>query len=186
MFPAIPLFLTGFVVGAVLPNIAYKLEWRQNAASALYVLGLLSEKGGTEYFYEVLKIRGIWFLVTVCSGVTVFGIPTAIFGVLMTGLTISMLITTCVLQFGLNGGLVAASLMFPQYLVYLPCILWGMGKVYSCSTDLWRRRGWLPGKISGYILSMLLCGLFYFGGILLEAYCNPVITEILIKNLKIF
>lgn len=185
-FPTLSLFITGFIVGAVLPNLACKLEWRQNAASALYVLGLLSEEGGRKYFLEVLKMRGILYLLAVCSGITVFGVAVAVLGVLITGLMISMLMTTCVIQFGLNGGLIAAGLLFPQYLVYIPCVFWGAEKIFNCSADLCRRRTSMTGKLPGYILSMLLCGIFCLGGMFLEAYCNPGITEILIKNIKIY
>ena len=42
------------------------------------------------------------------------------------------------------------------------------------------------GQITGYLLRMLFCAVLWLAGIFLEVYCNPKITEILIKNLKIF
>ena len=59
-------------------------------------------------------------MLAACSGVTIFGMPLAIMGMLAGGVLIGMLLTVSVLQFGLNGGLVGAGLLFPQYLLYLP------------------------------------------------------------------
>ena len=99
---------------------------------------------------------------------------------------IGMLLTVSVLQFGLNGGLIGAGLLFPQYLLYLPCMFIGLEQIYSCSKRLWKNRSFSAGQITGYLLRMLLCAALWLAGILLEVYCNPKITEILIKNLKIF
>ena len=52
--------------------------------------------------------------------------------------------------------------------------------------EIWRSRGLFPEKISEYAVRLFLCGIVYFAGILLEAYCNPVVVEVLMKSLKIF
>jgi stage II sporulation protein M len=107
-------------------------------------------------------------------------------GMLAGGVLIGMLLTVSVLQFGLNGGLIGAGLLFPQYLLYLPCMFIGLEQIYSCSKRLWKNRSFSAGQITGYLLRMLLCAALWLAGIFLEVYCNPKITEILIKNLKIF
>lgn len=185
-FPASGLFLTGFVIGVVLPNLIYKMEWRQDTASALYLMGILTSDGGKEYFIKVLRMRGGLFLLAAGSGLTIFGVPTAVAGMILTGMIISMLLTVSILQFGLHGGLVGAGLLFPQFLIYLPCLVVTCAQIYESSMQIWKRKNFFPGQISAYILKMLLCAAFFVAGIFLEVYCNPLITEILIRNLKIF
>ena len=91
-----------------------------------------------------------------------------------------------ILQFGLQGGIVGASLLFPQYLVYIPCLFYLMAAVYSRSLEIWRSRGFFPGKVFGYVLQVFFCGLAYTAGIFLEVFLNPKIVEIVMRNLKIF
>ena len=185
-FPGAYLFLTGFVIGVVLPNLMYKMEWRQDTASALYLMGIFSPDASREYFIRVLRMRGGLFLLAAGSGLTIFGVPVAAGGMILTGLMLAMLLTVSILQFGLHGGLVGAGLLFPQFLIYLPCLYVTCGWIYESSMQIWKRKNFFPGQVSAYTLKMLLCAAFFAIGILLEVYCNPVITEILIQNLKIF
>ncbi len=185
-YPGQFLFGMGFLIGVILPNFIYRTQWRQSTASSMYLMGILAGDNSAEYFWQVLKMRGGIFLLAACSGVTIFGMPLAIMGMLAGGVLIGMLLTVSVLQFGLNGGLIGAGLLFPQYLLYLPCMFIGLEQIYSCSKRLWKNRSFSAGQITGYLLRMLLCAALWLAGIFLEVYCNPKITEILIKNLKIF
>ena len=185
-YPGQLLFGMGFLIGVILPNFIYRTQWRQSTVSSMYLMGIFSGDNSAEYFWKVLKMRGGIFLLAACSGVTIFGMPLAIMGMLAGGVLIGMLLTVSVLQFGLNGGLVGAGLLFPQYLMYLPCMFIGLEQIYSCSKRLWKNRSFSAGQITGYLLRMLLCAALWLAGIFLEVYCNPKITEILIKNLKIF
>lgn len=185
-YPGQLLFGMGFLIGVILPNFIYRTQWRQSTASSMYLMGIFSGENSAEYFWQVLRMRGGIFLLAACSGVTIFGMPLSIMGMLAGGVSIGMLLTVSVLQFGLNGGLIGAGLLFPQYLLYLPCMFIGLEQIYSCSKRLWKNRSFSAGQISGYLLRMLFCAALCLAGILLEVYCNPKITEILIKNLKIF
>ena len=164
----------GFVIGMILPNLMYKMEWKQDMAAALYLMGIYAEESGMDYFWKVIRMRGGIWLLAAGSGLTIFGVQTA------------MLLTMSILQFGLYGGVVGAGLLFPQIIVYLPCVLAAFGIIYESSIQIWKNRSFLPGQISAYILKMALCTAGFVVGILLETYCNPVITRILIRNLKIF
>ena len=185
-YPGQLLFGIGFLTGVILPNFMYRTQWRQSTVSSIYLMGIFSGETGMDYFWQVLKMRGVVFLIAACSGVTIFGMPTAIVGMLAGGVLIGMLLTVSILQFGLNGGLVGAGLLFPQYLMYLPCLFIGLEQVYNCSRKLWKNRSFSAVQITGYLLRVLLCAALCLAGVFLEAYCNPKITEILIKNLKIF
>ena len=175
-------------MGILLPNILWKLEWRQKTAASLYLIGAFAEKtaSGYEYLGEVLKIRGSLYLLAAFCGISVFGVPLAVTGILLMGFQTGILLAMSVLEFGLQGGLIGAGLLFPQYLIYLPCIFYLMNQVYRQSMEIWRSRGLFPEKISEYVVRLFLCGIVYFAGILLEAYCNPVVVEVLMKSLKIF
>ena len=185
-FPGYYFFLMGVIIGVILPNLMYKMQWRQDTASALYLMGICTEEGSQEYFWKVIRMRGGLFLLMAGSGFTIFGVPIAVGSVVLLGLVMAMLLTMSVIQFGLHGGLVGAGMLFPQFMIYVPCLFIACGIIYENSMQIWKNRNFLPAQISSYILKMLICSLFLGVGILLEVYCNPVITEILIRNLKIF
>lgn len=176
----------GFVIGMILPNLMYKMEWKQDMAAALYLMGIYAEESGMDYFWKVIRMRGGIWLLAAGSGLTIFGVPIAVGGLIIFGMQTAMLLTMSILQFGLYGGVVGAGLLFPQIIAYLPCVLAASGIIYESSIQIWKNRSFLPGQISAYILKMALCTAGFVVGILLETYCNPVITRILIRNLKIF
>lgn len=186
IFPAKILFFIGFVTGVILPNMIYKMKWRQDTASALYLLGIYSGEESTEYLWKVIRMRGGLFLLAVGSGLTIFGIPVAVGGMLLTGMYIAMLLTMSIIQFGLHGGLVGAGILFPQWIIYLPCICAVCGIIYESSLRIWKSKSFLPGQVTEYTIKILICAICFAAGIALEVYGNPVITEVLIRNLKIF
>lgn len=180
------LFEFGFLTGIILPNIMYKMEWQQSTVSALYMISLFAGESSKDYLFQVLKTRGIMYVLAMCSGLTIFGMPIAILGMLMMGMYIAMVLTVSILQFGFHGGLLGAALLFPQYVIYVPCLFYGFRCIYINSKAICKKKVFFSGRVAGYIFQMTICGICFFAGILLEVYCNPVITEILIKNLKIF
>lgn len=102
-------------MGILLPNILWKLEWRQKTAASLYLIGAFAEKtaSGYEYLGEVLKIRGSLYLLAAFCGISVFGVPLAVTGILLMGFQTGILLAMSVLEFGLQGGLIGAGLCFP-------------------------------------------------------------------------
>lgn len=182
------LFLSGFLIGILVPNIMWKAEWHQRTAASIYLLGTFADKAkeGNSYLWEVLRMRGSFFVLSVLCGLSVFGVPLAVLGVLLLGAEMGMILTLSILQFGLAGGAVGVCLFLPQYLLYLPAFFFLMSLVYVQSRDIWRNRGLFPQKVHRYFLASFGAGMVYLGGILLEVYCNPWVTEILIKSLNIF
>ena len=59
-------------------------------------------------------------------------------------------------------------------------------EIYRQSLETWKNQGRMSADITGYIGRILLCGLGYSLGILLEIYCNPKVMEFLMKNISIF
>lgn len=186
--PVLALFLTGFLAGVVLPNLAFKLGWKQQAFASAYLLGTFGKQSvsGMEYLLEILQMRGGYFLLCILCGFTVFGVPLAVLGMLGAGAGIGALLSMSVLQFGLAGGAVGAGLLFPQYLVYIPVLFVVMDMVYQESMGMWRNRGIFPQKISGFALESLLCAAIYFGGMLLECYVNPWVVEKIMDRINFF
>lgn len=187
-FPAFWIFLAGFLAGVLIPNLIWRLEWHQKTVSSLYLIGTFADKTeeGYGYLAQVFRTRGSFYLLAALCGLSIFGVPLAVASVLVAGVQTGFLLAVSILQFGLQGGIVGASLLFPQYLVYIPCLFYLMAAVYSRSLEIWRSRGFFPGKVSGYVLQVFFCGLAYTAGILLEVLLNPKIVEIVMRNLKIF
>lgn len=64
-FPALILFLCGFLAGNLLPNVLWKIKWQQKTMASVYFLSTFTtgQITGTEYLKEILKYRGSLFLV---------------------------------------------------------------------------------------------------------------------------
>lgn len=187
-FPGLILFLCGFLLGNLLPNVFWRMDLRRKTMSSLYLLGTFADKkiSGTEYLKEILRMRGsVYFLCAVC-GFSVFGVPLAVVGTILFGMGMGTLLAMSVLEFGFQGGMVGLALLFPQYLLYVPITLHLMDWVYELSMDSWRSKGLFPGKIGSYGITVLLGAGGYLGGILLECYVNPRVIEKIIELLKIF
>lgn len=112
-FPGMALLLFGFLAGMIIPNLVYRFTWKQQAFSAVYLLGTYGRTAayGKEYLYQIIGMRGGMFLLTLLCGFTVFGVPLAVLSMIFTGLGLGMVFVMSILQFGLAGGAVAAGLL---------------------------------------------------------------------------
>ena len=107
-------------------------------------------------------------------------------GSIYLGMKLGLLLTMSVLQFGLQGGLVGAGLLFPQYLFYIPSVFYLCDQSYRQSMKIWKNKGMITGSVSRYFLQVILCGIFYLLGMLTEVYCNPIVLEWLLEKVGIF
>lgn len=187
-FPAVWIYSGSFLLGILLPNIIWKTAWNQKAAASIYLLSIFAGKDleEQEYFIQVLKMRASIFILAALCGITVFGVVIAIAGLLGSGLLLGMVLTMSVLEFGIPGCAVGIGLVFPQYIFYIPCMLLLFTEIYRQSLETWKNQGRMAADITGYTGRILLCGLGYSLGILLEIYCNPRVMEFLMKNISIF
>lgn len=187
-FPAVWIYSGSFLLGILLPNIIWKTAWNQKAAASIYLLSIFAGKDleEQEYFIQVLKMRASIFILAALCGITVFGVVIAIAGLLGSGLLLGMVLTMSVLEFGIPGCAVGIGLVFPQYIFYIPCMLLLFTEIYRQSLETWKNQGRMAADITGYTGRILLCGLGYSLGILLEIYCNPKVMEFLMKNISIF
>lgn len=187
-FPAVWIYSGSFLLGILIPNIIWKTAWNQKAAASIYLLSIFAGKDleDQEYFIQVLKMRASIFILAALCGITVFGVVIAIAGLLGSGLLLGMVLTMSVLEFGIPGCAVGIGLVFPQYIFYIPCMLLLFTEIYRQSLETWKNQGRMAADITGYTGRILLCGLGYSLGILLEIYCNPRVMEFLMKNISIF
>lgn len=93
------LFMAGFFIGMILPDIAWKMEWHQKTISAMYLLRSFAagSEAGVEYFLQVLGMRGSVYLLGAACGISVFGVPFAVAGSMYLGIKIGLLLTMSVL-----------------------------------------------------------------------------------------
>ena len=187
-FPAVWIYSGSFLLGILIPNIIWKTAWNQTAAASIYLLSIFAGKDleDQKYFIQVLKMRASIFILAALCGITVFGVVIAIVGLLGSGLLLGMVLTMSVLEFGIPGCAVGIGLVFPQYIFYIPCMLLLFTEIYRQSLETWKNQGRMSADITGYTGRILLCGLGYSLGILLEIYCNPKVMEFLMKNISIF
>lgn len=80
----------------------------------------------------------------------------------------------------------AAGLLLPQYLIYIPVWMKVYGMVYKESRAIWRNHGIFPGKVSSYFLNSLLWTAIFGLGILLEWYINPWILRQILGFINFF
>ena len=187
-FPGLALLMAGFLAGLLIPNFIYRFSWKQQAFSAIYLLTAYGKTGaeGTDYLLKIIWMRGSFFFLSLLCGFTVFGVPIAVGTMLFTGLELGMVFSMSILQFGLTGGAVAAALLFPQYLIYLP--LWNVvyQMIYRESMGIWRNHGIFPRKVSDYLLKVFLYTMVYGVGIFLEWRVNPWILNKILDFSKFF
>lgn len=134
-FPAELLFMTGFFAGNVLPNLIWKMEWKQKTLASFYLIRSFAGKdiSGGAYFLEVLRRRGGFFLLLFLCGFTVFGVPLTVAYMLFLGVETGMILALSILEFGIYGGVAGAGLLMPQYLIYIPAYFYLAGIVYRQS-----------------------------------------------------
>lgn len=80
------------LAGMIIPNLVYRFTWKQQAFSAVYLLGTYGRTAayGKEYLYQIIGMRGGMFLLTLLCGFTVFGVPLAVLSMIFTGLGLGM------------------------------------------------------------------------------------------------
>ena len=147
---------------------------------------MYKRQGNIEYLKEILKYRGVFYLLNIICGFSVFGAPLAVITLLGSGLYAGMIMTVSILEFGFAGGVIGMGLLLPQYLFYIPVWLYSMEQEWKISSEIWRNRGLISGEVSIYLKKMCIAAVGYFLGILIECYVNPLIIDIILKYIKIF
>ena len=178
------LFLLGFLVGTVLPNLLWKMQWKQETVHVFYLLGAFAgaDVSGKEYFFQVLAQRGGWLFICMLCGFSVFGVPVSVLTMLGEGIKTGAILSMSILQFGFVGGAAGLALLFPHEIVYLIVFFYFMRQVYNLSLNCWKGRGLFPQGISGYCLGFLPVGNTLYGRNFTGDLCKSLVCE---RNCKI-
>ena len=144
-FPAELLFMTGFFAGNVLPNLIWKMEWKQKTLASFYLIRSFAGKdiSGGAYFLEVLRRRGGFFLLLFLCGFTIFGVPLTVAYMLFLGMETGMILALSVLEFGICGrrwtsdaavsGLYSGVFLSCRYRIQT--IVWDLEKLWTCAAE---------------------------------------------------
>lgn len=182
------LFFLGFITGVIIPNVLWKLKLGGTDFAGFYLL----EKIGTdsfrswEYLREVLYIRMPWMILCIFCGVSIFGVPVSIFSDVWMGFFAGSLITSCILQFGIWGGVLGLGLLLPQWCCYIFSLL-NLCR-YSCEMSLksWKNEGYTGVVLKKYLIHCSAWGGVYISGVILEYAVSPWILDFIVKKLPIF
>ena len=144
--------MIGFFAGNVLPNLIWKMEWKQKTLASFYLIRSFAGKdiSGGAYFLEVLRRRGGFFLLLFLCGFTIFGVPLTVAYMLFLGMETGMILALSVLEFGIYGSVAGAGLLMPQYLIYIPAYFYLASIVYRQSYGIWKNYGLVPQKSGAY------------------------------------
>ena len=135
-FPAELLFMTGFFAGNVLPNLIWKMEWKQKTLASFYLIRSFAGKdiSGGAYFLEVLRRRGGFFLLLFLCGFTIFGVPLTVAYMLFLGMETGMILcgrrrTSDAAVSGLYSG------VFLSCRYRIQTIVWDLEKLWTCAAE---------------------------------------------------
>lgn len=173
------LYITGFVAGICFVNLM-----RQNLSYEWKTLGiyLIQESetafSGKAYVIELLKSRGLSYLVFAIAGITTIGIILVITVILWNGFLLGSLMTMFLTEYGIRGMLLGAACFFPQCLFYVPAL--GMLYIFSLQNSLtiWKKEKLKPQRNWQYAKRVMLLSTIYLCGIIVEGYVNYFVIDL--------
>ena len=179
------LFVAGFVLGIVLPNLLWKTELEEKGLPGLY---LLTRAGGglpanPEYFLYVLKNRGSIYMLIMLCGLSVFGLPVSVAAGVWMGFLMGAVLTVSLLEFGVEGMFLAGALFLPQYIIYVPVSLALYQRSSEISVKCWRNQRLIASERRKYGIFCAMAGGLLTVGMFLESYVNPLLIEMAMDKL---
>lgn len=182
------LFVIGFLIGVLIPNIMWKEVYLQASVVEGYLLECL---GDLEYqkeqlLYEVIKKRAGMAILTGICGISIFGVPVSIIVMMIQAFEFGCILTSSILQFGVQGGLVGISLLLPQGIIYFIAMYGICTIAFFSSREVWRNQNIFNKHIYKYLVKWIVLLICMAVGIFLETYVGPEFTKFVIGKLKIF
>lgn len=167
------LFMAGFLIGIIYVNLmAGKYSVKSDLFSAYFLNQLQNMEVKTgEYFWYLLKARGIPLVIAILISRTRAKRAGAGIFLLWTGISGGVLISTAILELGIRGSLLCVIGIFPQFLFYIPAIL--LILLYCWR---WPQCHWEKQK-TAFVAGMTVLG------ILCELYINPILLRVFLKFL---
>lgn len=182
------LFVLGFTVGVILPNLLWKTELEANGLPGLYLLTRVSQgsPANPEYFLYVLKTRGAVYALCMLCGLSVFGLPVSVVASVWMGFLMGAVLTVSLLEFGVEGMFLAGVLFLPQYILYIPVSLSLYKRSFQMSLKCWKNQRLSFRERREYGVFCAFAGALLAAGMTLESYVNPIFIEMVIDKLHFF
>ena len=132
------LYLGGFLAGVLCSNFLRNYAGYQTSLLGVYLADRAAGSiSGSGIFLRLFEKRGVWFLLYMVSGVTPFGIPLVLGGLLWLGFLGGNLMTVFLMEYGIRGIGAALACFFPQGLFYVPSVLLFFFFIVQMSQKYW-------------------------------------------------
>ncbi|MDO5389676.1 MAG: stage II sporulation protein M [Eubacteriales bacterium] len=186
--PVLLAFVAGLLIGAILPNLFEEAAWKMNGLSDLMLLErcLSDSIDSRSLFFYLLEKRGSLLLLTAFLGVSIFGIAAGVAGSAVLGGYVGLLLSSMLKLGGFRGFLLGLGLLLPQYLLYIPVLLFFFGSCFWMSLNCWKKKQGTWKEYRGYLVTMGVLLAASVVAMALESYVNPWLLAFLLKYLKFF
>ncbi|MDO5336049.1 MAG: stage II sporulation protein M [Eubacteriales bacterium] len=186
--PFLFFYILGTVAGILLPCFLWKYEIALMKSTSIYFLASLETRtaAGWTYFREIAGIRGVYWLLWVLSGFSIFGIPLSVVTVVWKGFMAGGIVTMSILHFGILGGVWGCLLLLPQYFIYVPVSILLSEQIIKVSGFSWKNRRMTGRELRNYGISAFLLSIGMTLGMFLEAFINPLLLGLFVQRWKLF
>ena len=186
--PVLLAFLAGLLVGAILPNLLDEVAWKMNGLSDLMLLDrcLSDSIDSRSLSLYLIEKRGSLLLLTAFLGVSVFGAAAGMIGAVILGGYVGLLLSAMLKLGGFRGFLLGLGFLLPQYLLYIPVLLFFFESCFSMSLNCWKKKQVTGKEYRDYVVTMGVLFMITIAAMALESYVNPKLLTFLLKYLKFF
>ncbi|MDO4556946.1 MAG: stage II sporulation protein M [Lachnospiraceae bacterium] len=188
LHPVFWAFLFGLIMGILWPNLFLKSAWKINGTADILVLQKCLEESsfGKDYFWYLLKQKGVFYLFAGLMGISIFGVPVGFLGMAGMGFYIGALLTSMLLVGGIQELFFGLAMLVPQYFFYLPVSMSFFDNCIQMSMGYWKNISYYNKNYIYYFVRMLGLIFLIVLGVFMESYVNPVILKFLLKKFKFF
>lgn len=178
------LYLGGFAAGIFCANFL-----KHNAGYQTSLLGIyLADRAAgsvpsSQFFLHLCERRGVWFLCYLMSGMTPFGVPLVLGGLLWLGFLAGNLLTVFLLEYGIRGLAAGIACFFPQGLFYVPAVALFFFFIVQMSQKYWGKGMRVKADYKAYLFFMSSLGILFLLALLMESYVNQNVLEFVIGRL---
>ena len=186
----LPVFCAGLLAGILVMNGGKSVLLDNTGFFDAYTLYGIRDMAVDQnaLFYFVFRKRILGLLAMAVLSTTYLGLAACLGGVFWYGMSAGAFVAALTLRYGIKGILLAAVCLLPQYLVYVPALLFFLKWAEALYRGIYSRSGGAFAaedrsflvKKSGQLIAVLCV---FAIGCLLEAYINPLL---LAGYLKIF
>jgi len=188
--PIFWLFMAGVAAGILAVHIGESILLKNTGLfdeEVLYHMKYMSVDSNALFCY-VLRKRLAGFLIFAVLATTYLGLVLCVGAVVWYGAAFGAFLAVLVLRYGLKGVLLAAATLFPQYLLYLPALIFFLMWCESTYRSIYHRGGLgeeteRKGQLFKKLGQLAAILGVTAAGCVLEGYVNP---RILTGFLKIF